>query len=190
MIGIIYKAKNKVNSKEYVGQTIQTLNNRQKQGYGDTKFGRAIKKYGKENFEYTILWELEADDKLELIHNLNILEEIEIGIRNLTDRDDGYNTKMGGFNGSFKHTEEAKQKIGARSKLGVSSQFKKGHTPWMKGRHYVQTEQQRNNTSLALKRAYAEGRRVGLNKGKKMSEKHRLALKAGWARKRGLSFVS
>ena len=184
MIGIIYKAQNKINNKEYIGQTVQTLYNRRKQGYGDTKFGRAIKKYGKENFKYKILWELESEDKIELIHNLNILEEIEIGIRNLTDRDSGYNTKMGGFNGTFQHTEEAKKKISDRSKLGTSSQFKKGNVPWIKGRHYVKTEQHRKNTSEALKRAYAEGRRKGLNKGKKMSEEHKAAIKAGWARRK------
>ena len=111
MIGIIYKAKNMINGKEYVGQTIQTLHNRRKQGYGDTKFGRAVKKYGIDNFEYTLLWELESENKKELIHDLNILEEIEVGIRNLTDRDHGYNTKMGGFNGSFTHTPEAIEKI-------------------------------------------------------------------------------
>lgn len=165
MIGIIYKAKNMVNGKEYIGQTIQTLYNRRKEGYGDTKFGRAIKKYGKENFEYTILWEIESKDKIELIHDLNIIEEIEIGVRNLTDRDVGYNTKMGGFNGSFRHTEEAKRKIGARSRMGTSSQFKRGHIPWTKGRSIVQTDEHKKKVSEGLKKAYASGSRKSWNIG-------------------------
>jgi len=190
MIGLIYKATNKVNGKEYVGQTVQTLYNRRKEGYGDTKFGRAIKKYGKESFEYTILWELEEDDKIMLIHNLNILEEIEIGVRNLTDRNFGYNTKMGGFNGTFIHTEEAKAKIALNSKIPNAGHFQKGTQIWKQRKYNKQTEEHKQHTSEALKRAYAEGRRTGLNKGKKMSEEHKQALRDGWARKRTAQCVS
>lgn len=187
MTGLIYKATNKINGKSYVGQTIQSLHDRRKEGYGDTKFGRAIKKYGKDNFEYTILWELEASTKEELIYNLNILEEIEIGKRNLTDRDEGYNTKMGGFNGSFQHTEEAKRKIGEASKRHNSGQFQKGMTPWIKGKSIIPTDEHRQRVSDGLKRAYASGARRPWNKGGTLSDEHRAALRAGWARKRELA---
>lgn len=190
MVGIVYKAQNKINNKEYIGQTIQTLYNRRKQGYGDTKFGRAIKKYGKDNFEYTTLWELESKDKMELIHNLNILEELEIGVRDLTHRDYGYNTKMGGFNGTFVHTPEAKKKISDRSRLGTPSQFKKGHVPWIKGRSIVQTDEHKQKVSKGLRKAYANGSRKPWNKGKKLTDEHRSALRAGWERRRLIKCVS
>lgn len=184
MVGAIYIVTNKTNHKQYVGQTIQTLYNRRKEGYGDTKFGRAIKKYGKDDFEYTILWELESEDKAQLINNLNVIEEIEIGIRNLTDRDSGYNTKMGGSNGTFKHTPEAIEKIRIAALRPNKGRFVKGQVSLRKGMKQPQTEEQKKKTSEALKKAYAEGRRTGLNKGKKMSEEHKQAIKDGWARKK------
>lgn len=176
MIGIIYKAKNTINGKEYVGQTIQTLHNRRKQGYGDTKFGRAIKKYGIDNFEYTLLWELESENKKELIHDLNILEEIEVGIRNLTDRDYGYNTKMGGFNGSFTHTPEAIEKIREAAKRPNAGQFKKGQIGKNLGKTWKNSEEYKMRHSEIMKKSYAvTGRKSGMF-GKKHSEETRIKM--------------
>lgn len=173
MIGIIYKARNTINNKEYIGQTIQTLYNRRKEGYGDTKFGRAIRKYGKEKFEYVILWELEYEDKIELIYNLNILEEIEIGVRNLTDSNYGYNTKMGGFNGTFKHTEEAIEKIRESSRRPNSGQFIKGQIGINLGRTWKNTEEYKKRHSEIMKKSYiSTGRKSGMF-GKKQSEESR-----------------
>ena len=174
MIGLIYKSTNKINGKEYIGQTIQTLYNRRKQGYGDTKYGRAIQKYGKDNFEYTILWELESEDKRELIENLNILEEIEIGKRNLTDRDTGYNTKMGGFNGSFTHTPEAIEKIRLASINRTAGRFVKGQVSPRKGLVLCpHTEEYKRRQSEIMKKSYADtGRKSGMF-GKKVSEETR-----------------
>ena len=48
---IIYKATNKNNGKIYIGQTIQSLKNRNRlRKYGSTKFDMAFKKYGEEGF--------------------------------------------------------------------------------------------------------------------------------------------
>lgn len=62
---LIYKATNKINGKSYIGQTVQTLNQRKsrhkyavehnEQKY--SKFYAAIKKYGWDNFEWEILEE-------------------------------------------------------------------------------------------------------------------------------------
>jgi group I intron endonuclease len=176
MVGIIYKARNKINNKEYIGQTIRTLYERRKQGYGDTKFGRAIKKYGKDNFEYTILYELESDDKAELICSLNILEEVEISIRNLTDRDTGYNTKMGGFNGTFKHTPEAIEKIREASLRPNKGQFKKGQVGTNLGKTWKNTEEYKKRHSEIMKKSYTStGRKSGMY-GKKQSEESRIKM--------------
>ena len=75
MLGIIYEHKNKVNGKRYVGQTIQALQARIKEGYFNTKFARALQKYGWENFETTVLLTIEKNTKQELIKALNIVEE-------------------------------------------------------------------------------------------------------------------
>lgn len=173
MIGLIYEYKNKVNGKRYVGQTIQTLQARQKEGYFNTKFANALLKYGEENFEVKILYELEAHTKEKLISDLNVLEEIIIMRDSLQDDRFGYNIKAGGFNGTFKHTSEAIEKIRQASKRPNKGQFKKGSTPWIKGRKIVQTEEQKRNISIGLKKAYAEGRRESWNKGKIMSNEHK-----------------
>ena len=55
---IIYLHRNKINNKVYIGQTsCKNPNDRWRNGthYGNTYFGRAIKKYGWDNFEHIIL---------------------------------------------------------------------------------------------------------------------------------------
>ena len=53
---IVYKITNKVNGKVYIGQTSETLQKRFSRHMGyqalehDTKFYRAVRKYGKDNF--------------------------------------------------------------------------------------------------------------------------------------------
>ena len=85
MVGIIYEHKNRLNGKRYVGQTIQTIEARKREGYYNTKFANALRKYGWGNFETTILYELESDDKAELVFGLNLLEEIIIMSESLQD---------------------------------------------------------------------------------------------------------
>ena len=53
---IVYKITNKVNGKVYIGQTSETLQKRFSRHMGyqalehDTKFYRAVRKYGKDSF--------------------------------------------------------------------------------------------------------------------------------------------
>ena len=63
---IIYKVTNIINNKIYIGQTIHSLNIRKSQhersheyGY-KTAFSNAIKKYGKENFIWEIIYETDC----------------------------------------------------------------------------------------------------------------------------------
>ncbi len=58
---IIYKATNKINNKSYIGQTQHSLESRNSQHYRDykdsnTSFHKALRKYGKENFEWKIIY--------------------------------------------------------------------------------------------------------------------------------------
>lgn len=84
--------------KSYIGQTIQQPEKRWMGGmkYKDSiLFGRAIYKYGWDNITHEILWEIEYEDKNDLINVLNILETIEI-LSHDTLSPDGYNLSLGG----------------------------------------------------------------------------------------------
>jgi len=115
---IIYKATNKITNKSYIGQTMGYFSRRKYQHiYNAYKkqskcyFHRALKKYGPENFEWTIL------EKCNYIYQLNEMEyhyikqyntKIPYGY-NLTD---GYDKTTYGL----KFTKEQKQLISNRTK--------------------------------------------------------------------------
>lgn len=100
---IVYIHTNKVNGKKYVGITSQEPNTRWMNGKGYDKrlrFGRAISKYGWDNFSHDIIYEglSEQDDKrieVELIAELRTL-----------DKEYGYNMTKGGEGVcGYRHTE-------------------------------------------------------------------------------------
>ena len=105
-LGKVYLITNKVNDKRYVGITTKKLRRRFNKHVRDNEFflGKAIKKYGKENF------------KIELIEKVNIdkLNDREIyWIKKYnTFKGKDYNATAGGCGlKGMKHTEETKQKI-------------------------------------------------------------------------------
>lgn len=107
---IIYCATNLLNSKKYVGQTVQVMEKRKRQHLGDAKKGfknpfyNAIRKYGEENFTWEIL--CTADD----IEELNAREEYFIAAYGtLAYKGKGYNLMAGG--GNKRHSGTSKQRI-------------------------------------------------------------------------------
>ena len=89
--GIIYCITNEINGKKYIGQTRRTLERRWKEHCwrdNDQLITRAIKKYGKGNFNMKVL---EKCDK----ENLNNREMYWIAFHN-TYEGEGYNTHKGG----------------------------------------------------------------------------------------------
>ena len=62
----IYKIQNKINNKCYIGQSINIdrrwKEHKRKYYFEDTKFYRAIRKYGLENFEFSIIEECSPED--------------------------------------------------------------------------------------------------------------------------------
>lgn len=98
---IIYKVTNIINNKIYIGQTIHSLNIRKSQhersheyGY-KTAFSNAIKKYGKENFIWEIIYETDCID------DLNRMESFYIDKYKSLVTENGYNLKGGGGNDFF-----------------------------------------------------------------------------------------
>ena len=105
----VYIHTNKINNKKYVGITSQEPEKRWLNGYGyqvELKIGRAIRKYGWDNFKHEIIYDNLSEDEA---------KEIEISlIAELNTQDDryGYNLTAGGDGVcGFHHSEESKRKM-------------------------------------------------------------------------------
>jgi len=113
-MGTIYSIKNKLNGKEYIGQTRYHVEKR----WGEhacakkqiTTIGYALKKHGTENFEFSVIET--CDDDL-----LNEREIFWIAERK-TVAPLGYNQTSGGL--SFMPSEETRKKISVRTREGIS----------------------------------------------------------------------
>lgn len=89
---IIYKLTNKVNNKVYIGQTRSSMKKRFSQHCetrNKTAIGLAIKKYGVDNFECSVLY-----DNIETIEELNKKEIEYIKLYNSISPN-GYNIESG-----------------------------------------------------------------------------------------------
>ena len=106
----IYKITNKINGKIYIGQTINDPKIRFSRhiydavsNKSDTPLHRAIRRYGKENFEMTIV------DTATNIEELNKKEEELISYSKSLVFQKGYNVEKGGLNKT--KTEESLRKV-------------------------------------------------------------------------------
>lgn len=136
-MSIIYILENKINKKKYVGQTTKSLHRRIiEHKHTNSLIGKAIKKYGEENFEKTIIevsYELLNEEEIKKIAELNTIYP------------NGYNLTTGG-EGIKNPTKEVREKIGrthrgkivsleTRKKMSESD---KGRIPWNKGKKGLQ----------------------------------------------------
>jgi len=122
-VGIIYKIKNKINNKIYIGQTIRSLIERiedYKNGLGNDYLNNSFKKYGFENFEFSII------DTAETIDELNQKEIYYIKLFNSTNKEIGYNQHSGGRN-AIPNEETLK-------KMSISHKGKKQNKEWVEKR--------------------------------------------------------
>lgn len=108
---IVYKVTNSVNSKVYIGKTIETLEKRKDEHYRnafnyllESKFYRAIRKYGFENFVWEIIATYSTNEEC-------LAGEIEF-IKTYSSFTEGYNMTIGG-EGSLGRivSDETKEKI-------------------------------------------------------------------------------
>lgn len=98
--GIIYKYRNKIDNKVYIGQTIDEAKRMycHKLCKGMNHFHNAIRKYGWDAFEYKVLFRVYCTNKQDLTNTLNIKESLAIRYFNSTDENKGYNILKGGSN--------------------------------------------------------------------------------------------
>ena len=122
----IYKIINIINSKTYIGQTIQTLEKRWSAHKGDCKrrdypLHNAFKKYGMENFTFECVETLPEGSTIDDLNNREIY-----WIKTLnTMCPNGYNLKEGGANGS--PSAETKRKLSLACM---------GKPSWIKGKKH------------------------------------------------------
>ena len=106
IMGYIYKIKNKIDNKTYIGQTTQDLESRWRQHLKKRNSCRYLKyafnKYGVENFEFELVC-ITFDNQLDDME-IKYIEQYKCLVPN------GYNIRLGGNSG--KHHEETKRKIG------------------------------------------------------------------------------
>lgn len=168
MIGI-YAITNKVNSKIYIGQSIDVdrrwndhikeLNNGE---HVNNYLQNAWTKYGQDNFEFGILEEIFEKE-------LNEREEYWICFYKSNIRKFGYNLMSGG--NSSRHAEETKQKI-SNSLKGIKRTEKqkanigkgsKNRIPWNKGKSM--SEEQKEKIKQTFKERQPNKGQVSWNKG-------------------------
>lgn len=131
MTGYIYKFTNKVNSKVYVGQTynlqVRLNSHKSKALKIKNKFYNAVRKYGWDNFEFSVLSTVSANTKEELN---TLLDKLEIEyIKQYDSYKSGYNSTLGGHSKrGYKLSKEFSEKCknrtyseDTRNKMSISA---------------------------------------------------------------------
>lgn len=142
----VYQHKNKINSKVYIGITMQEPEKRWGTNGNNYKssphFFAAIQKYGWDNFEHNILFTNFTREEA------CVKEQELIKMYNSTDRNFGYNSTSGGEN--FMMNEETKEKIsqalkGNKNGLGksCSEEKKEKISKAQKGREFSEEHKQK-----------------------------------------------
>jgi len=174
---IVYKAVNKINNKCYIGVT-KALGKRINRHYASAfkensqlLFPRALRKYGKENFIWEILYECETKDE-------GIKKEIEfIKICNSYYVDGfGYNMTHGGEWGDTwlgkkkPHSEDTKKKIGLALKNKKKSDEHKKNLQIARNKRPLFSQETKDKMSKSM---------MGKNKGRKHSDEIKITFGNG-----------
>lgn len=165
MFGIVYGLENLLNQKIYIGQTHRTLEERfREHKCANSLIGRAIRKYGEENFVKVILEECENQEQLDAC-------EIKWIARLNCMKPNGYNLTVGGNGTSgFKQTAEMRAKSSKAHKgKPLTDKHRQNISNSLKGRKF--TDEHRKKLSVA-----EIGNKRAL--GRKTSDKTRALLSA------------
>ncbi len=183
----IYKSTNKINGKSYVGfdSDWPKRYNDHKRRYikGNTKFYKAIKKYGWDNFEWQILYQSLEKDHCLLIMEYYFIKEYD----SFKNR---YNMTLGG-EGTLNYIMPEEQKIKISNKLKgriFTEQHKKNLKIAMKGHKDYRTEESKKSAGLkyslkmkGVKKPIGFGEKISkIHKGKVLTEKQKNDLKEKW----------
>jgi group I intron endonuclease len=105
-MGVLYRITNNVNKKMYFGQTIRQPEERKNEYFKSGLFPNdhiknSFNKYGKENFEFHVMFECPEE-------MLDVCEELLIYLLDTQNREKGYNKDSGGNLNKYR-SEESKQ---------------------------------------------------------------------------------
>lgn len=162
--GVIYRYKSP-SGKYYIGQTIDEKDRRRafltyNAQYGGIKIDNARRKYGPDNFEYTVLIKITGDNSEEVKNYLNILEE---GFIKMYDSfKNGYNSTTGGDSRIL--SEESRK---------ILSEAHKGQITWMKGKKHTEESKRKMSESLKGMKAWNKGIPMSEEQKKKLSDAHK-----------------
>jgi group I intron endonuclease len=164
--GIIYCARNKLNGKVYIGQTVQGLVERKRGHVSASRvilnryFPKAIYKYGVDGFKWKILCRVEALTAQLTLEYLNIVEQMCIKQYDSMNEAKGYNCTLGGDGVcGHVHTEVTKRRL---------SQRFKGRSFSIETRRKIGEANRRRVVTGETKQKIREA-----NLGKKLSEEHK-----------------
>ena len=163
--GIIYCYKNKVNGKCYIGQTVNEAKRKRDHKTAAMRseikgsiFHSAIRKYGYNSFEYTVLHSGKTKEEL------NVLEQVEIEKHN-TLTPFGYNLKTGGKQRVKLSNESIAKMRKSMTEKHSDPEYSKKHKAIMKA--VVNTKEYKEKMKLSfstkehkdkIKKLYAERR--------------------------------
>jgi group I intron endonuclease len=163
---IVYRIINKINGKEYIGQTIKTLKRRWTEHCcAGSILYKAIKKYGKENFTQSIIHTCDN------IEDLNLAEEYFIEYYN-TMSPNGYNLHTGGNNHMVSDETRKKMSEAGKGKTWTEERKKK-HSESISGEKHpnfgkTATNETRDKISKAgTGRKHAETSKIKIGESKK-----------------------
>lgn len=164
MIGYIYCYRNTINNKVYIGQT-DNINRRKKEhiskanrGYKE-KFYNAIRKYGIDNFEFSILYSFNSSSSSRLSILLDAMEVFLI--KKYNSFYEGYNSTLGGHSKrGYTFSEEFKAKC--RNKV-FSNKTREKMSSSAKNK-IVSKETRDKHRDNALKRNFSKYRELNIDK--------------------------
>ena len=193
----IYKITNKINNKCYIGQSVNIEDRLKKHIYKlengnhvNTYLQNSWNKYGKENFEFDILYVIsdEIIDQNEIKNLLDYYEIKYIDEYNSMYNEKGYNIQSGGNSG--RHSDVTKEKLRminigkkaseeTKKKMSENNYWKgkdrSGENNPMYGEHHSEETKQKISESLKGK-AFSEEHKKNISnskKGTKLSDEHK-----------------